>query len=108
MKLKAYKTKDGTYSLRVAIESSVLSTEELETFVYIVSSVYISKEMYISIYKVTFPVINVDEYFNYLYLTDISFDISFKELTYRLLETFPILLDILETKYGIEYVDAES
>lgn len=104
MKLKAYKTIDGTYSLRVSIESNLLNSDELTTFMYTFSSVYISKEIYISIYRVTQPVVNIDEYFDYLYLLDISIGY----LSHSLLETFPVLLNILETKYGIEYVDLES
>ena len=104
MKLKAYKTIDGTYSLRVVIESDVLNTEELDSFTQAMSYAYISKEMYISIYKAAFPVVNLDEYFNYLYLSGIST----RYLGYKLLDSIPILLGILETKYGIEYVDAES
>ena len=104
MKLKAYKTIDGTYSLRVVIESNILSLEEIDAFTQAISYAYISKEMYISIYKSAFPIVNLDEYFNYLYLTDIST----KYFGDRLIESFPILLGILETKYDIEYVDLES
>lgn len=102
MKLKAYKTLDGTYSLRVVLESDVLNTEELASFTQAISYAYISKEMYITIYKATYPVVNLDEYFNYLYLSGISS----RYLGYKLIDTLPILLDIIETKYDIEYVDS--
>ena len=102
MKLKAYKTLAGTYSLRVVIESDVLNTKEIHKFTQAISYAYISKEMYISIYKDTYPVVNLDEYFNYLYLSGIST----RYLGYMLLDSLPVLLEILETKYGIEYVDS--
>ena len=103
MMLKAYKTLDGTYSLRVVIESDVLNTEEIDSFTQAVSYAYISKEMYISIYKAAFPIVNLDEYFNYLYLSGIST----RFLGYKLIDSLPVLLEILKTKYDIEYVDAE-
>ncbi len=61
--------------------------------------------MFISIYrKLNYPVINIDEYFNYIELMGIDL---FKDDQARK-DTFPVLVNILETKYGIEYVDYDS
>ena len=61
--------------------------------------------MFISIYrKLNYPVINIDEYFNYIELMGIDLTRDYKERN----ETFPVLIEILEYKYGIEYVDYDS
>ena len=104
MTLKAYKTIDGTYALRVTLESNILNSDELNETIHAISYTYISTEMYISIHKAAYPLVNVDEYFSYLHLTGVNT----RYFNSSLLASFAILLNILETKYGIEYVDAED
>ena len=61
--------------------------------------------MFISIYrKLNYPVINIDEYFAYIDLVGIDLTKDTKERK----ESFLVLIEILETKYGIEYVDSEN
>ena len=52
----------------------------------------------------TSPIINIDEYFSYIDLMGIDISMLSKERQ----ESFKVLIEILETKYGIEYVDAEN
>ena len=61
--------------------------------------------MYISLYRqFKYPIINIDEYFNYIELMGIDLATISKERE----ESFSVLLKILETKYGIEYADSEN
>lgn len=105
MKLKAYKSKSPRRALRVTIESDYLDRRTLAEYCSALDCLTISTEMYISIYRqVKYPIINIDEYFNYIELMGIDLTIISRERQ----ESFPILIEILETKYGIEYVDSED
>ena len=103
--LKAYKTANKRRSLRVVLVSDYLDYRTLEEYRKKLDCVAITPEMYISIFnEAHYPIINIDEYFNYIELMgiDLSEDSEARK------ESFSVLLEILETKYGIEYVDPES
>ena len=103
--LKAYKTVNKRRALRVTLVSDYLDDRPLEDYRKKLDCLTISTEMYISLFSTShYPVINIDEYFNYIELMDI--DLS--EYSKARDESFAVLLEILETKYGIEYVDFES
>ena len=105
MKLKAYKTVNPRRALRVSLVSDYLDHRTLKKYRTTLDCVTLSPEMYISIFsEAHYPIINIDEYFNYIELMgiDLSEDSEARE------ESFSVLLEILETKYGIEYVDFES
>ena len=105
MKLKAYKTVNPRRALRVTLVSDYLDDRPLEEYRKDLDCVTISPEIYISIFRTShYPVINIDEYFNYIELMGIDLATITKERE----ESFAVLLEILETKYGIEYVDPES
>ena len=105
MKLKAYATSNARRALRVRIESKVLNELQLNDFISVLDCVSLNTEIYLSIFKHTekYPVISIDDYIDYLMLLNIPLSYS-DELS----KTLPILLTILEEKYGIEYVNAES
>ena len=103
--LKVYKTTYVRRALRVTIESDYLDRRTLAKYCAALDCVPISTDMFISVYrKLNYPVINIDEYFNYIELmgTDLLEYSEARE------ESFVVLLEILETKYGIEYVDSEN
>ena len=103
--LKAYKTANARRALRVTLVSDYLDDIPLEEYRKKLDCLAISTEMYISLFRTShYPVINIDEYFNYIELMGIDLTIPTKERE----EAFSVLLEILETKYGIEYVDPES
>ena len=103
--LKAYNSTSPRRALRVTIESDYLDRRTLTEYCAALDCVPISTDMFISIYrKLNYPVINIDEYFNYIELMGIDL---FKDDQARK-DTFPVLVNILETKYGIEYVDSEN
>ena len=103
--LKAYKTPSTSRALRVTLVSDYLDEETLKKYCSCLDCVRIATDLYISIYLPThYPIINIDEYFIYTELMNI--DIT--RMSVEREESFSILLEILETKYGIEYVDAES
>ena len=103
--LKAYKTANKRRALRVTLVSDYLDDRPLEEYRKKLDCVSLSPEMYISLFKASnYPIINIDEYFNYIELMGIDISILSKERD----ESFSVLLEILETKYGIEYVDFES
>ena len=105
MKLKAYKAVNPRRALRVTLVSDYLDDRPLEEYRKKLDCLAISTEMYISLFSIChYPVINIDEYFNYIELMgiDLSEDSEARK------ESFAVLLEILETKYGIEYVDFES
>ena len=103
--LKAYKTANKRRALRVTLVSDYLDDRPLEEYRKKLDCLAIAPEMYISLFKVSnYPVINIDEYFNYIELMGIDLATINKERE----ESFAVLLEILETKYGIEYVDPES
>ena len=103
--LKAYKTNGTKRALRVTLVSDYLDEETLEKYCRYFDCVSITNDLYISIYLPTrYPTINIDEYFIYTDLMNI--DITSDSVERE--ESFSILLEILETKYGIEYVDSES
>ena len=105
MKLKAYKTVNPRRALRVGLVSDYLDHRTLEKYRKTLDCVTLSPEMYISIFsEVHYPIINIDEYFSYIELMGIDLATSTKERE----ESFSVLLEILETKYGIEYVDPEN
>ena len=105
MKLKAYKTVNPRRALRVTLVSDSLDDRTLEDYRKKLDCLAISTEMYISLFRTShYPVINIDEYFNYIELMGIDLATFTKERE----ESFLILLEILETKYGIEYVESES
>ena len=105
MKLKAYKTVNPHRALRVSLVSDYLDRRTLKEYCTTLDCVAIAPEMYISICsEAHYPIINIDEYFNYIELIGIDLAIITKARE----ESFPILIEILETKYGIEYVDFES
>ena len=103
--LKAYKTSNARRALRVVLVSDYLDDSALEDYRKKLDCVALSSEMYISLFKASnYPVINIDEYFNYIELMGIDLTTISKERE----ESFSVLLEILETKYGIEYVDFEN
>ena len=104
MKLKAYKTVNPRRALRVSLVSDYLDHRTLKKYRTTLDCVTLSPEMYISIFsEAHYPIINIDEYFNYIELMgiDLSEDSEARK------ESFSVLLEILETKYGIEYVESE-
>ena len=102
--LKASKTTSTKRALRVTLVSDYLDAETLEKYCKCFDCVTIATDLYISIYLPThYPIINIDEYFMYANLMNI--DIT--SVSVEREESFSILLEILETKYGIEYVDSE-
>ena len=103
--LKAYKTAHARRSLRVVLVSDYLDDSALEDYRKKLDCLTLSPEMYISLFRLaSYPIINIDEYFNYIELMGIDLATFSKERE----ESFAVLLEILETKYGIEYVDPES
>lgn len=103
--LKAYKTANARRALRVTLVSDYLDDRPLEEYRKKLDCLTISTEMYISLFRTSnYPIINVDEYFNYIELMGIDLATITKERE----ESFAVLIEILETKYGIEYVDPES
>ncbi len=103
--LKAYKTANTRRALRVVLVSDYLDDSTLEDYRKKLDCSGISTEMYISLFRLAkYPIINIDEYFNYIELMGIDLATITKERE----ESFAVLLEILETKYGIEYVDPES
>ena len=103
--LKAYKTSNARRALRVTLVSDYLDDRSLEDYCKELDCLTLSPEMYISLFRsASYPIINIDEYFNYIELMGIDLAIINKERE----ESFAVLLEILETKYGIEYVDPES
>ena len=103
--LKAYKTKGTVRALRVALVSDCLDEKTIKKYRSYLDCVRITTDLYISIYPSTrYPIINIDEYFNYVELMGIDLSIISKARE----ESFQVLREILETKYGIEYVDAED
>ena len=105
MKLKAYKTVNARRALRVTLVSDYLDDRPLEEYRKKLDCLAISPEMYISLFNVSnYPIINIDEYFNYIELMGIDLAAFTKERE----ESFAVLIEILETKYGIEYVEPES
>ena len=103
MKLKAYKTTGPRRALKAVLVSDYLDARTLEEYRTCLDSSTIADDMYISLYLFTdYPSINIDEYFNYIDLMGI--DIS--SLSTERQESFTVLIAILESKYGIEYVDA--
>ena len=105
MKLKAYKTVNPRRALRVSLVSDYLDRRTLKKYCTTLDCVNIAPEMYISIFSdAHYPIINIDEYFNYIELMGIDLTIP----TIAREESFVVLIEILKTKYGIEYVDSES
>ena len=103
--LKAYKTSNARRALRVVLVSDYLDDSTLEEYSKDLDCLTLSPEMYISLFRsASYPIINIDEYFNYIELMGIDLATISKERE----ESFSVLLEILETKYGIEYVDFES
>ena len=103
--LKAYKTPSIRRALRVTLVSDYLDEETLKKYCSCLDCESITTDLYISIYLPThYPIINIDEYFIY---TDLM-GIDITRFSVEREESFSILLEILETKYGIEYVDSES
>ena len=105
MKLKVHKTSNAKSAIRVTLVSDYLDDRTLEEYRTSLDCSTIADDLYISLYvKLGYPSINIDEYFNYVDLMGIDISRLSKERE----ESFSILLEILETKYGIEYVDSES
>ena len=103
--LKAYKTVNKRRALRVTLVSDYLDDRTLEEYRKDLDCLAISPEIYISLFRTShYPVINIDEYFNYIELMGIDLTIPTKARE----ESFVVLIEILETKYGIEYVGPES
>ena len=103
--LKAYKTVNPRRALRVSLVSDYLDRRTLKKYRTTLDCVTLSPEIYISIFsEAHYPIINIDEYFIY---TDLM-NIDVTRFSVEREESFSILLEILETKYGIEYVDPES
>ena len=103
--LKAYKTTNAQRALRVTIESDYLDCKTLAKYCSSLNYLTISTGMFISTYRqVKYPIINIDEYFNYIELMGIDLSRQSKERE----ESCSVLLEILETKYGIESVDPEN
>ena len=104
MKLKAYKFTNSLRVLRVTLESDYLDDKTLKDYQLYLDCVGIAPNLYISLcLPDAYPKINIDEYFTYTDLMGIGVTKVSKERE----ESFSVLLEILETKYGIEYVDAE-
>ena len=104
MKLKAYKTSFGKRALRATLVSDYLDAHALEGYRTKLDCSNISDDMYISFFTSSLhPVINIDEYFAYIELMGIDLTIVNEARQ----ESFVILIEILKTKYGIEYVDPE-
>ena len=100
--LKAYKTHGPRRALRVILESDYLDDKTLKDYCLCLDCVNITPDLYISLcLSDIYPKINIDEYFNYTDLMGIDITKISKERE----ESFSVLLEILETKYGIEYVD---
>ena len=105
MIVKAYKTSYTRRALRVRLVSDYLDDTTLEQYRGILDCLPIATEMYISFFLGThYPIINIDEYFAYIDLVGIDLTKDTKERK----ESFSVLIEILETKYGIEYVDSEN
>lgn len=105
MKLKAYKTVNPRRALRVTLVSDYLDPRSLEDYRTALDCIAISSDMYISLFNFShYPVVNIDEYFNYIELLGIDLSVISEARD----ETLPVLVEILETKYGIEYVDSEN
>ena len=103
--LKAYKTANTRRALRVVLVSDYLDDSALADYRNKLDCSVILPEMYISLFRsASYPIINIDEYFNYIELMGIDLTIPTKARE----ESFVVLIEILETKYGIEYVDPES
>ena len=103
--LKAYKTVNPRRALRVSLVSDYLDRRTLKKYCTTLDFLDLSPEIYISFFSgAHYPIINIDEYFNYIELMHIDLATISKERE----ESFSVLLEILETKYGIEYVDFES
>ena len=103
MKLKAYKTLNARRALRATLVTDYLDDRTLEKYRTSLDCSNISADMYISLFTASdYPNINIDEYFSYVELMGI--DIS--RISIERLESFKVLIGILETKYGIEYVDS--
>ena len=103
--LKAYKTVNTRRALRVVLVSDYLDDSALEDYRKKLDCLAISTEMYISLFRsAKYPIINIDEYFNYIELMGIDLATISKARE----ESFAVLIEILETKYGIEYVDPEN
>ena len=102
--LKAYKTADMRRALRGVLVSDYLDDSALEDYRKKLDCSAISPEMYISLFRsASYPIINIDEYFNYIELMGIDLATISKARE----ESFAVLLEILEAKYGIEYVEPE-
>lgn len=102
--LKAYQTQGTKRALRVILESDYLDDKTLKDYCLCLDCVNIAPGLYISLcLPDTYPKINIDEYFNYTDLMGIDVTKNSKERE----ESFSVLLEILETKYGIEYVGLE-
>ncbi len=102
--LKAYKTRGTKRALRVTLISDYLDEEALEEYCRYFDCVSLTTDLYISIYLPTrYPIINIDEYFMYADLMGI--DLFKDDQVHE--DSFPMLVEILEIKYGIEYVDPE-
>lgn len=105
MKLKIYKTVNHRRALRVTIVTDYLDHRTFAQYCSALDCLTLSNDIYISIFRhVNYPMINIDEYFNYIELMGIDL---FHHSDARE-ESFSMLIDILETKYGIEYADPES
>ena len=103
MTLKAYKTTGPRRALRAVLESDYLDEVTLEKYRTCLDCSTIADDMYISLYvTLDYPSINIDEYFAYIDLMGIDISILSKERE----ESFAVLLEILKTKYDIEYVDS--
>lgn len=103
--LKAYKTSNARRALRIVLVSDYLDDRSLEDYRKKLDCLTLAPEMYISLFRTSnYPVINIDEYFNYIELMGIDL-LEYSEARE---ESFSVLLGILETKYGIEYVEPES
>lgn len=103
--LKAYETDNARKALRVTLVSDYLDDNTLEEYRGVLDCIPITTDMYISLYVTDlYPLVNIDEYFNYIELMGIDLSSATDERE----ESFAVLLEILETKYGIEYVGPES
>ena len=103
--LKAYKTVNKRRALRVVLVSDYLDDSALADYRNKLDCLVISPEMYTSLFRsASYPIINIDEYFNYIELMGVDLTTVTKERA----ESFAVLIEILETKYGIEYVEPES
>lgn len=102
--LKAYKTANARRSLRAVLVSDYLDDRTLEDYRRDLDCLTLSPDMYISLFRsANYPIINIDEYFNYIELMGIDLSTFTKERE----ESFAVLLEILKTKYGIEYAESE-